>query len=151
MARTELCRDKPFDPSHPLNILVKLKASDTGLSNTLTMPKELVEKNLFPWFSKHRCVKLSQHDSVQLVDLFEYDSKILWKKRKMEISNFTDGITFSIKGSSRLVISLDFGGINFMIDLILNYYRVLDWWTGLHNIISRICISGLVVFDRDWL
>ncbi|CAH8264190.1 unnamed protein product [Arabidopsis lyrata] len=76
MARTELCRDKPFDPSHPLNIRVKLKASDTGLSNTLTMPKELVEKNLFPWFSKHRCVKLSQHDSVQLVDLFEYDSKI---------------------------------------------------------------------------
>ncbi|KAL9842475.1 putative transcription factor B3-Domain family [Arabidopsis thaliana] len=76
MARTELCHDKPFDPSHSLNILIKLKASDTGLSNTLTMPKEFVEKNLFPWFSKHRRVKLSQHDSVQLLDLYEYDSKI---------------------------------------------------------------------------
>lgn len=90
MARTEVCRDKPFDPSHPLNILIKLKPSDTGLSKTLTMPKELVEANLFPWLGQHRSVRLSQPNWVEFVDLYEYDSKITTTltMKKEEDGNF---------------------------------------------------------------
>ncbi|XP_013619997.1 PREDICTED: putative B3 domain-containing protein At4g12617 [Brassica oleracea var. oleracea] len=76
MARTVECRDKPFDPNNQLNILITLKESDTGSSVTITMPKELVEANLFPWWSKYRCAALSRHNAVQFVDLFDYDSKI---------------------------------------------------------------------------
>lgn len=89
MARTELCRDKPFDPNNQLNILITLTASDTGLSNTITMPKMLVEANLFPWWSKHRCKRLSKH-KVKLLDLFEYDSNITTTltMKKEEDGNF---------------------------------------------------------------
>ncbi|ESQ38190.1 hypothetical protein EUTSA_v10029127mg [Eutrema salsugineum] len=90
MARTKPCPDKPFDPNNQFNILITLKESDTGSSNTITMSKELVEANLFPWWSKHLCAKLSQHKSVELVDLFEYESKITTTliMRKEEDGNF---------------------------------------------------------------
>ncbi|KAJ4911224.1 putative B3 domain-containing protein [Raphanus sativus] len=76
MARTREFQDKPFDPNNQLNILIKLKESDTGSSVTITMPKELVEANLFPWWNKGRRTNLSRHEAVEIVDLFEYNSKI---------------------------------------------------------------------------
>ncbi|CAH8384109.1 unnamed protein product [Eruca vesicaria subsp. sativa] len=76
MARTEECPDKPFDPSNQRNILITLKESDTGSSVTITMTKKLVEDNLFPWWDKRRCKAFSQDSFVELIDLFEYDSKI---------------------------------------------------------------------------
>ncbi|KAG2310705.1 hypothetical protein Bca52824_022262 [Brassica carinata] len=76
MARTVVCPDKPFDPNNQLNILITLKGSDTGSSATITMPKELVEANLFPWWSKDRRDALSRHSFVELIDLFDFHSKI---------------------------------------------------------------------------
>lgn len=78
MARTKpsLDRDKEFNPSNQRNIHIKLTASDTDMTSTITMPKQLVTDILFPCWGKKRIKKWSKPNSVVLVDLFEYDSKI---------------------------------------------------------------------------
>ncbi|ESQ38189.1 hypothetical protein EUTSA_v10029394mg [Eutrema salsugineum] len=119
MAKSKLCRDTPFDPKNKMNILIKLKESDTGSSNTITMSKELVEAKIFPWWSTHRCAKLSRHKSVEMVDLFEYDSKIT---TTLTMKKEEDG-DFKFYGWSSILEKR-----NFKTDHIIAF-----WWDDYHD------------------
>ncbi|KAJ4868931.1 DNA-binding pseudobarrel domain protein [Raphanus sativus] len=76
MAGTELFPDAPFDPKSERNIFITLTESDIGLSNTITMSKELLEANVFMYLPSKDITGLIQHNEPTLLDVFDYDTKI---------------------------------------------------------------------------
>lgn len=69
--------DVPFNPNNKWNMLITLTTSDINSDDgTITIPKELVETKILPWWNKDHCARLLEHNSHELVDLFEYETKI---------------------------------------------------------------------------
>ena len=65
-----------FNPVSQWNIIITLTASDTDSSNTITIPKELVEAKIFPLWGSKRCKGLLKPDSFEMVYLYEHHSKV---------------------------------------------------------------------------
>ncbi|KAF8087479.1 hypothetical protein N665_0584s0013 [Sinapis alba] len=76
MAGTELYRDAPFVPKSERNIFITLTESDIGLSNTITMSKELLEANVFMYLPSKDITGLIQNNEPLLLDVFDYDTNI---------------------------------------------------------------------------
>ena len=76
MAGTDLYPDAPFDPKSERNIFITLTESEIGLSNTITMSKELLEANVFIYLPRKDVTGLIQHNEAILMDVFDYDTKI---------------------------------------------------------------------------
>ncbi|KAG5398710.1 hypothetical protein IGI04_020524 [Brassica rapa subsp. trilocularis] len=76
MAGTDLYPDAPFDPKSERNIFITLKESEIGLSNTITMSKELLEANIFIYLPRKDVTGLIQNNEPILLDVFDYDTKI---------------------------------------------------------------------------
>lgn len=77
MAGTELHPDSPFDPHRESNIMITLTESD--LSNTITMSKELLEAKLFRYLRRQRFYRLRglvQRNEPMLIDAFDLDTQI---------------------------------------------------------------------------
>lgn len=81
--------NKMFNPVSEWNIVITLTASDTDPSNTITIPKELVEAKIFPLWGKKRCQNLTS-DSFVMVHLCESrsDTTICVAMKKDEHGNF---------------------------------------------------------------
>ncbi|KAG5398711.1 hypothetical protein IGI04_020525 [Brassica rapa subsp. trilocularis] len=76
MAGTDLYPDAPFDPKSERNIFITLTESEIGLSNTITMSKELLEANIFIYLPRKDVTGLKQNNEPILLDVFDYDTKI---------------------------------------------------------------------------
>ncbi|KAF8087478.1 hypothetical protein N665_0584s0012 [Sinapis alba] len=76
MAGTELYRDAPFIPKSERNIFITLTESDIGLSNTITMSKELLEANVFMYLPSKDITGLINNNEPLLLDVFDYDTNI---------------------------------------------------------------------------
>lgn len=63
-----------FKPNSKWNILITLTESDTGSSDAITFPKELIETRLFPLWSSNPFVLHANY--VEMVDLFEWETRI---------------------------------------------------------------------------
>nr|VDC61711.1 unnamed protein product [Brassica rapa] len=69
MAGTDLYPDAPFDPKSERNIFITLTESEIGLSNTITMSKELLEANVFIYLPSKDVTGLIQHNEAILMDV----------------------------------------------------------------------------------
>lgn len=58
------------------HITITLTEADTDSSGTITIPKELVEANLIPFWGKTRSDSLLKPNSFVIVELCEYESEI---------------------------------------------------------------------------
>ncbi|KAF8087480.1 hypothetical protein N665_0584s0014 [Sinapis alba] len=76
MAGTDLYRDAPFVPKSEKDIFIILKESDIGLSNTITMSKELLEANIFMYLPSKDITGLIQKNDSLLLDVFDCDTNI---------------------------------------------------------------------------
>lgn len=63
-----------YNQAEGWHITITLTESDT--SDTITIPKELAETKLFPWWSKKRSAGLLEPNSFEMVHLYEYESEI---------------------------------------------------------------------------
>ncbi|KAF8077343.1 hypothetical protein N665_1044s0003 [Sinapis alba] len=77
MKTLKMKKNKMFNPVSEWNIIVTLTASDTDSSNTITIPKELVEAKIFPRWGSGRCkTMLERPDSFVMVHLYEHHTNL---------------------------------------------------------------------------
>ncbi|EOA19537.1 hypothetical protein CARUB_v10002495mg [Capsella rubella] len=69
--------DQPYAVYNPYNMVITLSPFDVNSSNTIMMPKPLLEANLFRFMDLSDVVELLQvQDQPRMIELFDIDTKI---------------------------------------------------------------------------
>lgn len=77
MAGRRYFPDQPYEEHNPFNIMITLSPFDIDLSDTIMMPKELLEANLFRFMEISILVELLQvPNKPKMIEVFDIDTKI---------------------------------------------------------------------------